>query len=319
MNTLEEIFEKINSAKNILVLVHENPDGDAIGSGLAMEMLLKNMGKDVCFYVPKYPHIFNNLPGAADIVSILDENKSFDLALAIDTASEAQLSTWKDDFYKTEERIVIDHHASNSKYGNINYVEPNSPACAETLYKIFKSWNVDITKDIATCILAGIITDTGGFQYCNVTRETFMIAAEILDKGVDLTKTYKQVYSTFTKTSLILRAKALNRMEFLLDGKVAFTYITSEDEEGLDVNSGDYDGIVNEGRCIEGVEVSVFMHQREDGAYKISFRANDYLNVSEVASKLFNGGGHIRAAGAVAEGSIEEIKEKILKELEEKL
>ena len=319
MNTLEEIFEKINDAKSIILLVHENPDGDAIGSGLAMNIALKNMGKDVTFYVPKYPNIFNALPGADDIVSVVDESITYDLAIAIDTASVSQLSTWNKYFESAKENIVIDHHVSNSEYGKLNYVEAKSPACAQTLYKIFKVRNVEITKDIATCLLAGIITDTGGFQYCDVTRETFEIAAEILDLGVDLTKTYKQVYATFTKTSLILRAKALNRMEFLLDGKVAFSYITQEDEEGLEVSSGDYDGIVNEGRNIEGVEVSVFMHQREDGAYKISFRANDYLNVSEVASKLFNGGGHFRAAGAVAEGSIEEIKDKILKELEEKL
>ena len=318
MNTLEEILNKINEAESIVLLVHENPDGDAIGSGLAMYQGLKNIGKSVEFIVPKYPHIFKELPYAGDIAEVGTKD-SYDLAISIDCASQNQLSTWYKYFEASKSTIVIDHHISNSEYGMMNFVEGNSPACAQTLYKIFKKWNWNITKDMGTCLLAGIITDTGGFQYCDVTKETFNVAAEILDLGVDLSKTYKQVYSTFTKTSLILRGKALSRMEFLFDGKLAFTYINQKDEEGLEVLSGDYDGIVNEGRNIEGVEVSVFLHEREDGAYKISFRANDYLNVSEIASNLFEGGGHVRAAGAVATGTLEEIKEKILREIEKNL
>lgn len=165
--------------------------------------------------------------------------------------------------------------------------------------------------------MAGIITDTGGFQYSGVTRETFEIASDLIELGVNIPKLYKQLLSTNTKTSFQLRKLAMDRMEFLEDGKVTFTYITIEDEEKINAENGDYEGIVNEGRNIEGVEVSIFLHEQSDG-FKASLRANEYVNVSDVCL-MFGGGGHPRAAGAKFQGEPQEIKEKLLNEVKRQL
>lgn len=161
--------------------------------------------------------------------------------------------------------------------------------------------------------MTGIITDTGGFQYSAVSKETFEIAAELLSSGVNISKIYKKVFATHTRGNFELRKIALQRMEFLEDGKVAFTYITKADEEKVHAEEGDIEGIVNEGRNIEGVEVSIFLHEIDEGM-RVSTRSNDYVNVSDVCL-MFGGGGHVHAAGATMQGTPEQIKEKLLKEI----
>ena len=165
--------------------------------------------------------------------------------------------------------------------------------------------------------MGGIITDTGGFQYSGVSKETFEIASNLLSQGVNISKLYKQLLATNTKTSVELKKIALNRMEFLEKGKITFTYITREDEKSINAESGDHEGIVNEGRNIEGVEVSIFLHEKENG-FKVSLRSNDYVNVSDVCL-MFGGGGHIKAAGATMQGTPEQIKEKLVREIKRQL
>ena len=316
MSTLDVIKSKIEESKKIVLLVHENPDGDAIGSGLAMYLSLKKLNKDVELIIPKYPRVFNDLPSVNEIKE-KGKYKEYDLAIAMDCATIRLLNGWVNYFEDANERIVIDHHGSNEMFGDINFVDPVSPACCQNLYQIFRYFNWEIDKDIGTCLMAGIITDTGGFQYPKVSKDTFEIVSELMDLGVNIPKIYKQLLSTHTKTSFELRKLAMDRMEFLEDGKVTFTYITLEDEEKIKAEDGDYEGIVNEGRNIEGVEVSIFLHEQEDG-FKASLRANEYVNVSDVCI-MFGGGGHQRAAGAKFKGEPQEIKAKLLSEIKRQL
>lgn len=316
MSTLDEIYKEIKESEKIVLLVHENPDGDAIGSGLAMYLTLKKLNKEVELIIPKYPRVFEDLP---HISEVKEEGKyaKYDLAIAMDCASVKMLNGWSQYFDDADTRMVIDHHSSNSMFGDINFVEPSSPACCQTLYQMFKYYNFEIDTDIGTCLMAGIITDTGGFQYSGVTKETFEIVSELIELGVNIPKLYKKLLSTHTKTSFELRKLAMERMEFLEDGKVTFTYITNEDEAKVNAENGDYEGIVNEGRNIEGVEVSIFLHEQEDG-FKASLRANDYVNVSDVCI-MFGGGGHPRAAGAKFNEEPQAIKQKLLTEIKRQL
>lgn len=316
MSTLDEILKTINKAKNIIILTHENPDGDAIGCSLAMGMALKNLGKDPEIIMPKYPRIFNNLPGV-DMIKEQGTKKNYDLAISVDCATIKLLNGWTNYFEEADERIVIDHHSTNSMYGDLNYVDYSAPACAQVLYTMFQYYKWEVSQEIGTCLVTGIITDTGGFQYSGVSKETFSIVSDLMSAGVNISKIYKQSLETHTKTSFELKKLAINRMEFLEDGKVTFTYITKEDEENVNAENGDYEGIVNEGRNIEGVEVSIFLHELDNG-FKASLRANEYVNVSDVCL-MFGGGGHLRAAGATMQGTPEEIKEKILAEVKRQL
>ena len=312
MSTLDNILEEINKAQSIVILTHENPDGDAIGTALALYNSLKQMGKNPDVIIPEYSRIFNFLPGTEEIKEESDIEK-YDLAISVDCATIKMLNGFAKYFENAKVRISIDHHSTNTMFGDHNFIISDSPACAQVLLIVLEYFKVDITKDIGTCILTGIITDTGGFKYSGVTAETFEFVAWLLNKGINVSKIYKQVLETKTRANFELRKLALNRLEFFENGKIAFTYITKEDEEKVNAENGDHEGIVEEGRSIEGVKVSVFIHQTEKGL-KISMRSNEYVNVSDVCL-LMGGGGHIRAAGCLLQGSIEQAKEKILRQL----
>ena len=312
MSTLDEILKEIKIANDIVILTHNNPDGDAIGSRLAEYTALKNVGKNVEIIIPELPRIFNFLPNAEDIKKE-GSKEIYDLAISLDCATLKLLNGWSNYFEDAKFRVVIDHHSTNAMYGDLNYVDLSAPACSQVLYSLFNYYNVEITPEIGTCLMTGIITDTGGFQYSGVSRETFEIAADLLDSGVNISRIYKKVFSTHTKGNFALRKIALDRMELVEDGKVSFTYITREDEENVNAETGDYEGIVDEGRNIEGVEVAIFLHEVKDG-FKVSTRANEYVNVSDVCL-MFGGGGHPRAAGATMQGTPEQIKEKLIKEI----
>ncbi|MCR5147031.1 MAG: bifunctional oligoribonuclease/PAP phosphatase NrnA [Clostridia bacterium] len=313
--TLDDILEEINKAESIVILTHENPDGDAVGSSLALYNALKNYGKqNVDVIIPEYSRCFEFLPGT-NIIKKESDVEHYDLAISVDTATIKMLNGWAKYFDNAKTSIVIDHHGTNTMYGDLNFVNPDSPACAQILLVLFGYYNMEITKEIGTCILTGIITDTGGFKYQGTNVETFEFVAELLNKGVNVSKIYRRVLETTTRTSFELRRIAESRLEFLFDNKATFTYITLDDEDKVKSETGDHEGIVNIGKCIEGVEVSVFIRELRDGkGWKVSLRSNEYVNVSDVAL-LFGGGGHPRAAGCNMQGDLQHVRDKIMNEV----
>ena len=309
--TLDIIIEEINLAESIVILTHENPAGDAIGSSLAMYNSLKQIGKKVDVVIPEFPTVFNFLP-LSEEVKKEGKNDSYDLAIALDCGDIKRLNGFSKYFEDANVRISIDHHSANTMFADYNFVNPASPACAQILVTILPELGVEIDKKIGTCLLTGIITDTGGFKYSGVTAETFEFAAELLNKGVNVSDIYKRVLQTLSKSSFELRRRAMNRLEFFEDGKITFTYITRKDEEEVNSLNSDHDGIVEIGRDIEGVEISILLREKEDG-YKISLRSNEYVNVSDICL-MFSGGGHVRAAGGSINLPFDEAKEKIIEE-----
>lgn len=315
--TLDIILEEIKKAKSIALLTHENPDGDAVGSTLAMYAALKELGKEnVDVIIPEYPRTYRFLPNV-DKVQKEGNKEPYDVAIALDSATIKMLNGWSSYFENAKTKIVIDHHGTNTMYGDLNYVNPDSPACTQILLTIFEYFGVEITNDIGRCILTGIITDTGGFQYQSTRPETFEFAARLLKSGINVYEIYKKAMNTKTRANFELRKKAIDRMEFLEDGKISFTYITKKDMEEANATSDDFEGIVDEGRCIEGVEVSIFLRETEKG-YKVSLRSNEYVNVSDVCL-IYGGGGHIHAAGCNVNMSIEQAKEKLVNQIKMQL
>ena len=316
--TLDNILEEINKAEKIVILTHDMPDGDALGSSLAMMYAIQSLGKNPDVIIPEYSNCFDFIPGIPELKKETDVEK-YDIAIAVDCA-DPKIMCGYDYFEKAKTKIVIDHHGSNKMYGDINFVNPVSPACCQVLVGMFDYFGIEMTKEIGTCIITGIITDTGGFNY-NVTPETFDFAAMLLRKGIKLSDVYQKALKTKTKANFELSRIANERLEFLEDGKVTFTYITLEDEKKVNAKTGDHEGIVTNGRDIEGVEVSIFLHETEkenERGFKISLRSNEYVNVSDVCL-MFGGGGHIRAAGAFSTGTPEQIKEKLLAEIKKQL
>ena len=314
--TLDEILKEIKDAEKIVILTHESPDGDAIGSSLAFKLMLEELGKNADVIIPEYPRLFNFLPESEQVKKESDLKK-YDLAISVDCTGVKRLAG-KEYFENAKRTIVIDHHGSNSMFGDLNYVNPVSPACCEILAGMFEYFQIDITKKIGTCIMTGIITDTGGFRHSGINPETFEFTAELIRKGVNIPDIYKRTLRTVTKANFLLTKRVMDRMEILEDGKVTFTYITLQDEEEVGAEPGDHEGLVEIGRDIEGVEVSIFIWQREESLYKISLRSGNIVNVSDVCL-MFGGGGHPRAAGANVQGNVEQVKEKVLKEVRKAL
>lgn len=308
---LESIVSSIHSASKIVILTHESPDGDAVGSSLGMYIALKQLKKDVDIVLDEYSKVFDFLPYIEDIKKEVD--REYDLAIALDCASYNRLYDPKGVFSKSKGTISIDHHASNTYFADYNYVEGKNPAASQVILKILRRLEITFTKEICECLIAGIITDTGGFRYDTVNEETFQFAAKILDLGVSISDIYIRAFGTMSKAQFSLSQIATSRLELLFKDRIAITYITMSDEKKCEALKGDHEGIVNIGQNIEGVEVSVFLHECEKG-FKVSLRSNNDVDVSIIAS-VFGGGGHSKAAGCLIESSLEDAKKMLIKEI----
>ncbi len=316
--TLDNILEEIKKADSIVLLTHEHPDGDAIGSSLAMLLALQSMDKKVDLVIPEYPRTFEFLPATNEILKE-GRMENYDLAIALDCATIQRLNGFGKYFENAKVKIQIDHHSKNTMFGDWNFVNPASPACAQIIVTVLEYFGIEITKAIGTCLLTGIITDTGGFKYSSVTADTFEFVSWLLEKGINVSDIYRRVLEIKTKTSFELTKLAMNRIEFLEEGKIAFTYIMQEDKKKIGTETGDSEGIVEMGRGIEGVEVSVFISETEEkDGFKCSLRSNDYMNVADVCM-MFGGGGHTKAAGCYIPGSLEQVKEKMINKIKEYL
>lgn len=310
--TIDNIKEEIQKAEDVVILTHENPDGDAIGSALAMYLTLKKLEKKVDVIIPEFPNVYEFLPGA-DKIKKEGKKEVYDLAICVDVTGINRLNGYSKYFEDAIVKIQIDHHQVNEMFADYNFVNPASPACAQNLIFIIEQLGVEIDKEIGTCLLTGIITDTGGFKYEGVSAETFEFTSWLLAKGVNVSDVYKKVLQMKTRANFELRKLIMERMEFLCDNKVTFTYVTLEDKKNVNAVPGDDEGLVEIGRDIEGVEVSILLREKENG-YKASLRSNNYVNVSDVCLP-FAGGGHMKAAGCNIYGTLEECKEKIIKEV----
>ena len=316
--TLDNILEEIKKAQTIVVLAHESPDGDAIASSLSVMHAISQLGKKVDVVIPEYPKDFNFLPGAEKILA-KGKEEPYELAISVDCTDLRRLAGGKEYFEPAKKTIQIDHHSVNSMFADFNYVDPAAPACCQVLIAMFEYYEVEITKELATCILSGIVTDTGGFQYSGVTPETFEFAAEILRKGVNISKICQQVLRNKTKANCELTKLLYNRMEFFENGKIAISYVTLEDMEKTHAEIGDDNGLVEIERDIEGVEVAVLLKEKEGAnGYKASLRSKEEVNVSNVCL-LLGGGGHQRAAGCFISGTLEQVKTKILGAIKQEL
>ena len=313
--TLDNIINSIHTAKRIVILTHESPDGDAVGSSLGMYIALKSLKKDVDVVIDEYSRVFNFLPYIDEIKK--ESSGEYDLVIVLDCASKSRLYDPKGETDKCKATISIDHHASNTYFADYNYVEGNSPAASQVMIKVLKRLGIPLTKEICECLISGIITDTGGFRYAAVNEETFEFAAKILDLGVNISDIYIRVFQTKSKAQFMLSQIATSRLELFYKDKIAFTYITLTDEKKCKALKGDHEGIVNVGQSIEGVKVSVFLHECDRG-YKVSLRSSIDVDVSEIAS-VFGGGGHSQASGCLLETSLEDAKKMIIKEIKKAL
>ena len=314
---MQELFKKawkkIEESKNIVLAAHINPDGDALGSSLSLYPILKKMGKNVkVFNVTKpLPMYLDFLPNFDKVTDKLPKN--IDLLISFDCGSFDRLGIEE----KPPFLINIDHHISNTKYGDLNIIDPKAASSSQVVFNMLKANNIDILTDSALCIYTALVTDTGSFQYESVNDKVFEMAAELVKCGVKPDFVAKMLFQRDRLSRLRLLAKAYDTIELCCDGRVAFVEVTKEMMEITGAIKDDTDTIVNSIRAIASVEVACMLREDDDGI-KISLRSKNYADVSKIAVK-YGGGGHIRAAGATIkdEFDFEKVKEMLKKDLSE--
>lgn len=309
-----KIKNLIDNSNSILLLTHEKPDGDAVGSVLALYNYLSSINKSVDMVILDVPKVFNFLPTINRVVD--STSKDYDLGIVLDCATVKRIGQKDDLFSRCKTTISIDHHISNENYCDVNLIEGDVSSCCQVIYYLLKDWNALINKEIGEPLIAGLLTDTNGFSINSVDSNTYKMAAELNDLNINIYNIYNKVLCVKSMSQYDLMKIAMERLEFLFDGKVAYTYILKDDFERVGAEDGDHEGIVNIGRNIEGVEVSLFI--RENDGWSISLRSTGSVDVNKIAAAV-GGGGHFMAASGKTTCSLEETKAVLINEIEKAL
>ncbi len=319
------ILEEIKKANKILLHLHPGPDGDSVGSSLAMMHVLEGMGKSVTLIKgdSSLPQYLSVLPGFSKIVQknfFEIDLSEFDLFLIQDSSTVKFVSQLNEVvFPNTLKTIVIDHHASNVGFGDINLLVPTYPAVCQILFELFKEWGVSITEDISKCLFLGMYTDTGGFTYSNTLPSTFKIAGELSIIAPNLHEIIFEMNNSNTKGQLVYEGLALNSIKTFLGDRVAVASVSYDDLQKHAISSEESSaGIANKLKSVVGWDIGISMVENIPGQVKISFRTRDSekYDLTKVAGAL-GGGGHKGAAGAVIGLSIEESINKVVATLGE--
>lgn len=314
---MEQIARLIKNADSIIVITHIAPDGDALGSAFALGLAFESIGKKVSVYLEEpVPRMLDFLPGKHLVVDNTDG--TWDLAVCVDTSDLNRLGKGSHIYKATLKRVVIDHHTTNDMKADGLWIDKKAAAAGEMVYSLMKHMNIKLNHDIAINLYTAIATDTGGFRYSNTRSETHLIAADLLTFDIPFADVAKKVFDTVSYSKMELMKKTMQNLTLHCNGKVAVSWLLNDDITTVNAQPDDFEGLVNIGRNLEGVEVSLFLREEKPNYYKGSLRANDYVDVAEISS-IFSGGGHMRAAGFSVEGNLQDNIKRIVAEIEKVL
>ncbi len=320
-NNFLELKNKIENAQSIIVFSHVNPDGDTLGSNLAISLMIeKYFNKKVdSVFVGQLPNIYSYLPNFERFIDVqnIDRNKKYDLAIAVDVASKDRMVFGTTIFDNAEVKVNIDHHKTNIGYGDINIVDGDAACVGIILHKVFNAWNLEITKDVARCIYTSLLTDTGGFRYENTTPETFMLAAELVKLGVSPTAEFRACYETKPQSMVQFQAYVVSNAVFYNSGKIAFVKITRSDMSKFNATDDYTEGIVEVLRTSKNVEIAAILKETKEGYTKVSLRSKT-IDLTPIVMD-FGGGGHTFAAGCTIKKPIAIAFDKLLKRVQSEI
>ncbi len=316
------ILEECTDAVRIGISGHIRPDGDCVGSCLALWQYLKKALPNVYIkvFLQKPSDIFTELRGFDAIDSSFPEEEQFDVFFALDCNAE-RLGDALKYFKQAKKRMNIDHHISNANgSGDVNYVRPEIGSTSELIYDLIiaEANEAMIDVEIAKTIYTGIIHDTGVFQYSNTTSKTMEVGAKLIGYGFNFTKLIEETFYQKTYLQTLVAGYVVSNSVLLLEGKCAAGHISKEMMEHFGATHQDLDGIVNQLRNIKGVHCAIFMYETEEGAQKVSMRSDEMVDAAKVAA-LFGGGGHMRAAGCTIEALQEDCLNNLCREIEKQL
>lgn len=315
MAIVEDIVREITARHRFLLTTHIHPDGDAIGSLLAMGFLLEHLGKEaVLFTEDPIPPQYHFLPGVAKITHELPDLSTIDACFVLDCGDSKRIGRVAPRLLEIKPIIVIDHHLGRNAFGDICWINPESAAVGELVYHLIKATGTDISYNMAVNIYVAILTDTGSFCYASTSSKTMRIAAEMIDLGVKPSWILAMVYENYSANRLRLLSAALSTLKTYYEGRVGLISVSRDMLRATCTSIEDAENFVNYPRSVAGVQLAVIIKEIEDGRFSVSLRSRDDINVARLAEK-FGGGGHFNAAGFRRKGAQETIKQELLSEI----
>ncbi|MEK7790122.1 MAG: bifunctional oligoribonuclease/PAP phosphatase NrnA [Deltaproteobacteria bacterium] len=316
---MKSVLKELKKGKSFLVCSHLGPDGDAMASMLALGLGLEQFGKKVVYYNnDSVPENLRFLPGAGKAVQTLNPKDYFDAAIAVDCGSVHRLGERFLNFQGYNLLINIDHHASNDRYGDLNYILPKAASSGEVVWQVLKALKCKLTPKIAMNIYCTLVTDTGSFRYSNTTASTLRLAAEMVEAGAEPSTVSQNLFESHPRAVFALLKRLLDRLEISQDGRYSWSVLYKKDLLETGSNYEMTEEFINYPRAIKGVEIAMLFKEWEGGSFKVSMRSKAAADVSEICQS-FGGGGHQKASACIVPGTFEEVKKKIIEKVEELL
>ncbi len=319
---MDTVIDRLIKSQSIFLATHVNPDGDAIGSLISMGLGLRQYGKRVYTYNESpIPAVYRFLPGVQLVKQELPQSYDWDTAVILDCGDIERIGAAADCIRDLPQIINIDHHVTNTDFGQYRLVDSGASSSVEIVYRLLKRMNVEIDEAIATAIYTGILTDTGSFRFANTNSAAFAICSEMVQCGVDPYTVAQHVYGTYSLGRIKLLNMALDSIEISPNGKLSLMILTREMFAETDTNPEDVDGMINYAKRIKDVRVAALIMENADGAaqkrFHVSLRSDGTVDVAEIAAS-FGGGGHFNAAGFGVESPLNVLK-KTINSIAEKL
>ena len=315
---LAAITTALEQAEHILILTHIHPDGDALGSQLALGDVLRGLGKQVCLYgEAEVSHLYDFLPGSSGITVGLPELSAFDCAIALDCGDAYRLGDELNSLLTVKPFLVIDHHAGHQDFGDLRWVDPSRASSGEMVYDLAVALGGEISPAAAYCLYAAIVSDTGSFKYSSTSADTFRVARELILKGVKPAEVAGKLFDNYTLPRLRLFQRVLESLQLEAEGRIALISAPRRLFDETGAATQDTEGFINYPRALNCVQVAAFLKEAEPGMVSVSLRSKgNSCDVAKVAAK-FGGGGHRNAAGfKQRDTSIEQLSAALLRELE---
>ncbi|OGQ96820.1 MAG: phosphoesterase [Deltaproteobacteria bacterium RIFOXYD12_FULL_57_12] len=314
--SLGRIVAELKGKKNVLVATHVFPDGDALGSQLAMGNILEGMGKKVFYYSEeRISHLYDYMPGCEKLESRLPKPAVFDAIISLDCGDCFRLGEALEDLREIHPFVVIDHHSGHKEFGDLRWIDPNRSSTGEMVYELAVALGADISYEAAFCLFTAIVADTGSFKYDCTTASTFRVAGELVDLGVKPYDVARKLFDNYTTGRLRLLEAVLGTLEMHADGQIAIITVTQEMFARTGAKRDDTEDFINYPRALNTVKVAIFIKEGIDGWIGVSMRAKGECDVAQLAM-TFGGGGHRNAAGYRLQGStIAAVRTALLPEL----
>ncbi len=310
MNEPDEIITALRRCSSILISVHKNPDGDALGSQLALMLALEKLNKTVVAQnIDPLPETYRFLPASSRIKTGSTVEGRYDAIMVLD--ADPPRTGLFDGNYPADTRINIDHHLTNPSEWPLTWLDPSASATGEMVYELIHRLGVPIDREIAICLYTAIFTDTGSFRYSNTTPKSMRISADLLEAGADPWMVTENIYESFAYRRIKLLGNVLAGVERSEDGRIAWVVVTEELFSRFGATAEDTDNFINFVRSTKGVEVAILFRQTAASQYKISLRSKGRVDLSGLAQSL-GGGGHKNAAGSTVDGTLDEVKKRVI-------